>query len=265
MPSWWKGTARWTNLTSLASRIVLSKALGSAVLSGAINGDGALTIRADKTAVDSRYAKIMQVMRESEQRRPELRRLGDQLGAIYTPLAVAIALVAWVASGEAQRFLAVLVVATPCPLLIAHPRRDHRLRFSGGSARHHYQGSGRAGKDRHVPHGDLRQDRHPHLWAAQINGRSSRRGLHQIRSAGLRREPRALLAAPACGAPPLAAAHEPVSSLRKPREVSERPGEGLRGIVGGREVHVTSRKEFAGSVPGVPRRCFRRRLADWSA
>ena len=71
---------------------VLSKATGSAVLSGAINGDGALTIRAEKAAVDSRYAKIMQVMRESEQRRPRLRRLGDQIGAVYTPLAVVIAL-----------------------------------------------------------------------------------------------------------------------------------------------------------------------------
>lgn len=54
---------------------VLSKVVGSGVLSGAVNGEGALTIRAEKSAVDSRYAKIMQVMRESEQRRPALRRL----------------------------------------------------------------------------------------------------------------------------------------------------------------------------------------------
>jgi heavy metal translocating P-type ATPase len=100
---------------------MMSKTPGSTVLSGAINGDSALTIRADKLVMDSRYSKIMQVMRASEQRRPRLRRLGDQLGAFYTPLAVAIALVAWAASGEALRFLAVLVVATPCPLLIAIP------------------------------------------------------------------------------------------------------------------------------------------------
>ena len=70
---------------------VLSKAIGSTVMSGAINGDGALTIRAEKTAIDSRYAKIMQVMKDSEQHRPQLRRLGDQLGAWYTPIAVVIA------------------------------------------------------------------------------------------------------------------------------------------------------------------------------
>ena len=63
----------------------------------------------------------MQVMRASEQSRPRLRRLGDQLGACYTPLAVAIALLAWAVSRDPTRFLAVLVVATPCPLLIAIP------------------------------------------------------------------------------------------------------------------------------------------------
>ena len=60
---------------------MISKAPGSQVLSGAVNGETALSIRADKVAVDSRYAKIMQVMRTSEQRRPRLRRLGDKLGA----------------------------------------------------------------------------------------------------------------------------------------------------------------------------------------
>jgi heavy metal translocating P-type ATPase len=99
----------------------MSKVPGSVVLSGAVNGDTALTIRADKLAVDSRYAKIMEVMQASEERRPRLRRLGDQLGAWYTPLAVAIALLAWAVSGQVVRFLAVLVVATPCPLLIAIP------------------------------------------------------------------------------------------------------------------------------------------------
>jgi len=78
-------------------------------------------IAATRRAVDSRYAKIMEVMRESEQNQPHLRRIGDQLGAIYTPIAVSIAVLAWVISGEAVRFLAVLVIATPCPLLIAIP------------------------------------------------------------------------------------------------------------------------------------------------
>lgn len=100
---------------------LLPKSPGSAVLSGSINGDAVLIIQADKLAVDSRYAKIMQVMRDSEQHRPQLRRLGDQLGAWYTPIAVVIAIIAWLISQDATRFLAVLVVATPCPLLISIP------------------------------------------------------------------------------------------------------------------------------------------------
>lgn len=99
----------------------ITKTSGSTVISGAINGESALTIQAAKHAGDSRYAKIMEVMRESEEKRPQLRRLGDQLGAIYTPVAVALAIFAWIISGEAVRFLAVLVIATPCPLLIAIP------------------------------------------------------------------------------------------------------------------------------------------------
>ncbi|NNM44060.1 MAG: heavy metal translocating P-type ATPase [Chlamydiae bacterium] len=100
---------------------LLSKAPGSSVLSGAINGNESLTIKATKLAIDSRYAKIMQVMHESEQKRPRMRRLADEIGAWYTPLSVLLASAAWLLSGESIRFLAVLVIATPCPLLIAIP------------------------------------------------------------------------------------------------------------------------------------------------
>ena len=80
----------------------MSKTPGSEVISGSINGESALTIRATRPAADSRYAKIMQVMRSAEQNRPRMRRLGDTLGAFYTPLAVLIALVAWAMSGQLQ-------------------------------------------------------------------------------------------------------------------------------------------------------------------
>jgi heavy metal translocating P-type ATPase len=99
----------------------IAKTPGSEVLSGSINGDAALHIRAEKLAVDSRYARIMRVMQDAEQRRPRIRRLGDRLGAWYTPVALSLAGIAWAATGESHRFLAVLVVATPCPLLISIP------------------------------------------------------------------------------------------------------------------------------------------------
>jgi heavy metal translocating P-type ATPase len=100
---------------------MMSKAPGSEVYSGAINGEAALVIRATKSPKDSRYAKIMEIMQAAEEKRPRLRRLADQLGGIYTPIALAIAALAWWASGQSERFLAVVVVATPCPLIIAIP------------------------------------------------------------------------------------------------------------------------------------------------
>lgn len=99
----------------------ISKTNGSSVISGAINGDSALHIRATQRAADSRHARIMEVMRESESHRPQMRRLGDTLGAIYTPIALVVAIAAWAVSGDPVRFLSVLVIATPCPLLIAIP------------------------------------------------------------------------------------------------------------------------------------------------
>ncbi|WP_373649393.1 MULTISPECIES: heavy metal translocating P-type ATPase [unclassified Schlesneria] len=100
---------------------LMPKSAGSTVMSGALNGESALTIRSHKLAVDSRYAQIMKVMQVADENRPRMRRIGDRLGAFYTPLAIAIAAVAWWLSGEVTRFLAVLVIATPCPLLIAIP------------------------------------------------------------------------------------------------------------------------------------------------
>lgn len=99
----------------------MRKIAGSQVISGALNQDSALTIVADKLAVDSRYARIMQVMQTAEQNPPQIRRLADRLGAIYTPIAVIVALAGWLLSGNPERFLSVIVIATPCPLLLAIP------------------------------------------------------------------------------------------------------------------------------------------------
>ncbi|HEX8872648.1 MAG TPA: heavy metal translocating P-type ATPase [Candidatus Acidoferrum sp.] len=99
----------------------ISKTPGSEVISGATNGETLVVIRAGKLAQDSRYARIMKVMHETEQRRPKLRRLGDQLGAWYTPLALSVGVTAGLLTGSTERFLAVVVIATPCPLLLGIP------------------------------------------------------------------------------------------------------------------------------------------------
>jgi len=99
----------------------ISKAPGAEVLSGAINGESLLVIRTNKISSDSRYAAIVNVLEEAEQKRPSIRRLGDQIGAVFAPIALVFAFAAWYFTGEAMRFLSVLVIATPCPLLIAIP------------------------------------------------------------------------------------------------------------------------------------------------
>jgi len=227
---------------------MLSKVVGSAVLSGAVNGEGALTIRAEKRAVDSRYAKIMQVMRESEQQRPQLRRLGDQLGAFYTPVALAIAIAAWAISGEAVRFLAVLVVATPCPLLIAIPvaiigsvslaaRRG--IVIKDPAILEKLSGCRTAIFDKT---GTLTYGEPKVTDIISVPGVTHEFLLHAV--ASLERYSRhplsgaILQAAEAAGAP-----------LADPTEVSERPGEGLRGLVDGRNVQVTSRKKLVAHAP----------------
>ncbi|MHB2025026.1 MAG: heavy metal translocating P-type ATPase [Elusimicrobiota bacterium] len=99
----------------------MAKTPGSQTLSGAVNGETTLVIRALRPAKDSRHARIMKVMEEAEAKKPRIRRLAETLGFWYAPLALALAAGAWILSRESSRFLAVLVIATPCPLLIAIP------------------------------------------------------------------------------------------------------------------------------------------------
>ena len=99
----------------------IEKAPGAAVLSGAINGNSGLTIQATRVASESRYARIVEVLHASEENRPHMRRLGDRLGLWYAPLSITVAVAAWLLSGDADRFLSTLVIATPCPLLLAIP------------------------------------------------------------------------------------------------------------------------------------------------
>jgi heavy metal translocating P-type ATPase len=100
---------------------LIQKVNGASVLSGALNGETVLTISVTSLPADSRYAKIMRVMREAETNRPQMRRIADRLGSWYTVVALAVAGTGWILGADPTRFLAVLVIATPCPLLLAIP------------------------------------------------------------------------------------------------------------------------------------------------
>lgn len=229
----------------------ITKTSGSEVISGAVNGESVLTIRTTQLAADSRYAKIMEVMRESESKRPQLQRLGDQLGAFYTPVALTVAALAWVISGESIRFLAVLVIATPCPLLLAIPiaiigsislcarraiivKSPVVLEQIAGCRTAIFDKTGT------LTYGE------PKLTEQLIaTGFEQKEVLTLV--ASLERYSKHPLARAI-----LAAAKDAGIQLPEATEVGEQPGQGLRGTVSGHSLLVTSRKKLiAQNVAGA--------------
>jgi heavy metal translocating P-type ATPase len=99
----------------------ISKAPGSMVISGALNGENLIHVQATQLPKDSRYESIVQVIQEAQSKKPKLKRIADQLGAFFTPIVLVFAGISYCFSHDATRVLAILVTATPCPLLIAIP------------------------------------------------------------------------------------------------------------------------------------------------
>ncbi|HEU0123232.1 MAG TPA: heavy metal translocating P-type ATPase, partial [Bryobacteraceae bacterium] len=228
---------------------LLAKSIGSAVLSGAINGDTALTIAASKPASESRYEQIMQVVRETEANQPRIRRIAERLGAWYTPLALGLAVLAWTVSGEPGRFLAVIVVATPCPLLIAIPvavigaislaaqhgilvRRVAALEAIDDCRVFVFDKTGT------LTYGT------PVVTEIIPSGNKSKDRILSL-AASLERYSRHPLAAAVVEA----GAHLPVVEVT---EVHEKPGQGLLGVADGIHIEVTGRKRAAALGLSLP-------------
>jgi heavy metal translocating P-type ATPase len=227
---------------------MISKTPGSNVISGALNGETSITIRADKLAIDSRYAKIMEVMKDSEEKRPKMRRLADRLGAFYTPLAVLLALGAWLISGDPVRFLAVLVVATPCPLLIAIPvsiigsislAAKRAIIIRDPSVLETIDTCEAVIFDKT---GTLTYGRPELIEQSAAEGFDPKEVLKLMASAEVYSKH------------PLAdaivqAGRKAVGELYEVEEISEKPGQGLTARVKGREIKVTSRKQLTKDLP----------------
>jgi len=223
---------------------LIRKTSGSSVISGALNGDTALTIDATKRAVDSRFAQIVAIVRDAEERKPRMRRVADRLGGWYTPVAVSIAAVAWAVSGDSSRFLAVLVIATPCPLLLAIP-----IAIIGSISV--AAGRGIVIKDA----GILEQIGTCRTAVFDKTGTLTlgRPGLSEVILIAPGTDRRDILSVTASleqySKHPLAAAVVAAADAEgAPRvqvsEISEFPGEGLRGHVDGRQVRVVGRQQL---------------------
>ncbi len=219
----------------------VKKAPGAKVLSGALNGENLLVVRADKIAKDSRYAEIIHVMKDAEEKRPKIRRLADQLGAFFAPISLAIAALAWIVSNDAGRFLSVLVVATPCPLLIAIPvaiistismaaRRGIIIKDPAILERLPTCTTAIFDKTGTLTYGE------PEITSILAAPPFSREEVLQ-KVASLERYSKHPLAKSL-----LSAAKQSQLALIDAMELSEVAGAGLRGRVDGKEIHITHRK-----------------------
>lgn len=99
----------------------ISADAGTRLMSGSVNGEGALTLRARAPSRESQYARIVELVRSAQASKAPLQRVADRYAVWFTPLTLAVCLVAWAVSREPMRVLAVLAVATPCPLILATP------------------------------------------------------------------------------------------------------------------------------------------------
>lgn len=224
----------------------IAKAPGSQVLSGAVNRNTLLKIRATRLAVDSRYARILKVVEDAERHRPRMRRIADRLGAWYTPLALLLGIVGWLIGGTAERFLGVVVIATPCPLLIGIP-----VAIIGGVALAARRGIV-------IKHPKVLEeietcrtfffDKTGTLTYGrpQLTDITCRPGVNQEDvlhyAASLEQYSRHPLAQAI-----LDAAKAEKIELSVPNGVSERPGEGLSGEVDSHRIHITGRNQAMGA------------------
>lgn len=99
----------------------VSKATGDEVMSGSVNGDHAITLQVTKLAKDSQYQQLVKLVKEAESTPAHFVRLADRYAVPFTIIAIIISLIAWALSGRPERFAEVLVVASPCPLILAAP------------------------------------------------------------------------------------------------------------------------------------------------
>ncbi|MBX9805921.1 MAG: cadmium-translocating P-type ATPase [Alphaproteobacteria bacterium] len=228
----------------------LAKAPGTTILSGAINGETMLIVQAEKLPVDSRYNKIVEVMTESQQKRPTLRRLGDQVGAVFVPIALGFAGLAWVLSGDPMRFLSVLVIATPCPLLIAIP-----ITIISAISMAARQGI--------IIKDPVALERLPTCRTAIFDKTGTLTyGKPELINAFIApgfEEMRVLQLASSLekySKHPLAqgfikATRKHKLLLREATKVSERPGQGLTGVIEGQKIHITHRKRLLEVSPNI--------------
>lgn len=220
---------------------------GDRVLSGMANGDGSLVVTATAVARESQYARIVELVRTAQASKAPLQRLADRYAGWFTPLTLLVCLVTWLLTHDALRVLAVLVVATPCPLILATPiamigginrAAVHQVIVRSGAALERLAGTRTVVFDKTgtLTEGspEVREVRVLSAWPREV----------VLRLAGaLEHHSGHLLARPL-----VALAEGELGALPEPVDVVETPGRGVEGRVEGRRVTVGARSFVATRV-----------------
>jgi heavy metal translocating P-type ATPase len=214
---------------------------GVRLMSGSLNVEGPLEITARAVSRESQYARIVELVRGARASKSPLQRMADRYAVVFTPVTLAVCLVSWLASRDPVRVLAVLVVATPCPLILAAP-----VAMIGGLSR----------AARHgiiVRHGEA-LERLGQVSAAVLDKTGTLTVGHPevcaVRASPPLAEEEVLGLAAAIDSGSSHMLARPIVALAKARglvlpvatEVVESPGQGVVGSIGGREVAIGSRR-----------------------
>jgi heavy metal translocating P-type ATPase len=116
-----EGTSSFDESSLTGESMPVEKRIGEQLLSGSVNMEGVITVKALHSAEDSQYEQIIKLVRSASASKAPFIRLTDRYSIPFTVISFAIAGVAWALSGQSIRFLEVLVVATPCPLILSAP------------------------------------------------------------------------------------------------------------------------------------------------
>jgi heavy metal translocating P-type ATPase len=222
---------------------------GMSILSGSANAGSPFDVRADRPAQDSAYSALVRLVKQAQTQRAPLVRLADRYAGFFLPVTLAVAGLAWALSGDPVRALAVVVVATPCPLILATP-----IALVSGLSRASRSGVIVKGAGAIEVLGQARTvlfDKTGTLTvgAPAVREIVTRRGW---RDSDVLRLAASVdrLSAHVLGHALVSAATEARLDLTMPSEVAEEPGQGIRGTVENHRVAVGSH-EFAKRV-GVP-------------
>jgi heavy metal translocating P-type ATPase len=222
---------------------------GMPVLSGTANAGAPFDVRADRPASDSAYAALVRLVEQAQTQRAPFVRMADRYAGFFLPATLLAAGLAWALSGDPERALAVVVVATPCPLILAAP-----IALVSGLSRAARAGVIVKGAGAIETLGEAKTvlfDKTGTLTVGtpEVRAIEPREGL----SAGeLLRLAASLdrMSAHVLGEALVTAAQEADLELTMPAEVNEDPGQGIRGTVDGRRVFVGSRRFMTDN--GVP-------------